>query len=276
MSLPDITIPFNLPVDIPFGYHPAIVHFVVAIPVIVLLLELINVVARKRALSVFSLFLMLLLGVAMVSAYYTGITDGKEASALLSPEGKSALKEHKLIGTYLVYISGAMILLKLLFMMFSNVIAKLFYIFILIGFIALVLVQGEEGGELVYKYGANNEALANILKAKKSEVKAPAPKKEVEQPKESEATTSTTDKKADMTAEEPKEEVTEETKKEESKEETTTQEVKEEDTKQDMDTKEEAKTEDEQTSASTTQEEPKKEETNEVSLEIPENTTPQK
>jgi uncharacterized membrane protein len=266
MSLPDITIPFNLPLDIPVGLHPIIVHFAVAVPIIILLLELINLIARKRALSVFSLFLMIVVGVAMASAYFTGIADGKEASTLLSPEGQNALKEHKLIGTYLVYITGAMILLKLLFMLFSNVIAKLFYIFILIGFIALVLVQGEEGGELVYTYGANNKAVKNLLEAKEElqdeyddlkdeskssqqEIKAKEPKKEAvktpepkEESKATESEASNNKEEATVTEEEPKKEVTQEEKKEE-------------DTKS---------------------EEAKKEETKAVSLDIPENTTPQK
>ncbi len=69
----------------------------------------------------------------MAASYFTGVADGKEAFSLLSPEGKEQLKEHKLIGIYLVYISGAMILLKLLWMAFSKVVARLFFIFMLIG-----------------------------------------------------------------------------------------------------------------------------------------------
>ncbi|NOZ91516.1 MAG: hypothetical protein GXO60_09560 [Epsilonproteobacteria bacterium] len=166
MSLPNITIPLDLPIDIPVLLHPAVVHFVIAIPIVVLMLEIINLVLKKRALSVFSLFLLVVVMVAMVGAYFSGSVDGKEAFSLLSPEGQSELKEHKLIGTYLVYISAAMVLLKLLFMAFSKMVAKLFFVLILIGFIALTLIQGKDGGELVYKYGANNKAVAEVLSNK--------------------------------------------------------------------------------------------------------------
>lgn len=163
MSLPTITIPtVPLPFDIPVLLHPAVVHFVVAIPVVVILLEIINLFFKKRALSVFSLFLISLVALFMVSAYFTGSVDGKEAYSLLSSEGQADLKAHKLMGAYLVYGSLAMVVLKLLFMAFSKVVARLFFILILIGFTAGILKQGKEGGELVYKYGANNEAIADV------------------------------------------------------------------------------------------------------------------
>jgi hypothetical protein len=39
---------------------------------------------------------------------------------------------------------------------------KILFILILGGFIAVTLYQGKEGGELVYKYGANNSAVADL------------------------------------------------------------------------------------------------------------------
>ncbi len=163
MSLPNLTIPnIPLPFDIPVLLHPAVVHFVIAIPVVILLLEIINLFFRKRALSVFSLFLILLVALFMVGAYLTGSVDGKEAYSLLSAEGQADLKEHKLLGVYLVYASLAMVLLKLLFMAFSKVVARLFFILIFIGFTVGILKQGKEGGELVYTYGANNKAIAEV------------------------------------------------------------------------------------------------------------------
>ncbi len=162
MSLPNITIPFELPVDIPLLVHPAIVHFVIAIPIVILLIEIINLGLKKRTLSFLSLSLMIIVAVAMSVAYFTGTVDGKEAYSLLVSEGQAELKEHKLLGIYLVYASLAMIALKLLFMLFSQVVARLFFIVLLIGFIAVTLKQGKDGGELVYEYGANNQAVTAI------------------------------------------------------------------------------------------------------------------
>jgi uncharacterized membrane protein len=169
MSLPTITIPtVPLPFDIPVLLHPAVVHFVVAIPVVIILLEIINLFFKKRALSVFSLFLITLVALFMVSAYLSGGVDGKEAYSLLTSEGQAELKEHKLMGAYLVYGALAMVVLKLLFMAFSKVVARLFFILILIGFTVAILKQGKEGGELVYKYGANSEAIADMSSNKEN------------------------------------------------------------------------------------------------------------
>jgi len=167
MSLPAIPpIPLELPIDIPILLHPAIVHFAIAIPIVVILLEFINLFFKKRALSVFSLFLIFVLAIIMVGAYFTGSVDGKETFSLLSEAGKSDLKEHKLLGTYLAYGSVALLVIKLLFMALSNIIARIFFLLILIGFTAVTLKQGHEGGELVYKYGANSEAVANVASDK--------------------------------------------------------------------------------------------------------------
>jgi uncharacterized membrane protein len=162
MSLPNITVPFELPLDIPVLMHPAVVHFVIAIPVVILLLEIINLFFKKRAISVLSLFLIVVVAVAMGAAYFSGGIDGKEAYSLLASEGQAELKEHKLLGAYLLYASVALLILKLLFMAFSQMVGRLFFILILVGFIAVTLKQGKEGGELVYKYGANSEAVSEL------------------------------------------------------------------------------------------------------------------
>jgi len=166
MSLPDLTIPLELPIDIPVLLHPAVVHFAIAIPIVIILLEFINLFFRKRALSIFSLFLILVVATVMASAYFTGTTDGKETFSLLSEAGKAELKEHKLLGIYLVYGSLALIVLKLLFMALSGIISRLFFVLILVGFTAIILKQGHEGGNLVYQYGANNQAIADIVSDK--------------------------------------------------------------------------------------------------------------
>jgi uncharacterized membrane protein len=166
MSLPDLTIPLELPIDVPVLLHPTVVHCAIAIPVVIILLEFINLFFRKRALSVFSLFLILIVATVMAGTYFTGVTDGKETMSLLSEVGKAELKEHKLLGIYLVYGSLALIVLKLLFMALSGIISRLFFVLILIGFTAVTLKQGHEGGNLVYKYGANNQAIASIVKDK--------------------------------------------------------------------------------------------------------------
>ena len=161
MSLPNIPFPFELPLDIPLLTHPAVVHFAVAIPIVILLLEIINLFFKKRAISMLSLFLIFIVVASMSVAYFAGVVDGKEAYSLLIAEGQAELKEHKLLGAYLVYGSIALFFFKLLFMAFSQIVARLFFVLLLMGFISVTLKQGKDGGELVYKYGANNQAVAS-------------------------------------------------------------------------------------------------------------------
>lgn len=196
MTLPAISIPeIPLPLEIPELLHPAIVHFVIAIPVVVLLLELYNLGVKRRSISLFSLFLLVVVAVAMFGSYVSGGVDGKATWDMLSSDGQTELKAHKLLGVYLVYASLALVVLKLLFMAIHKTVAKVLFILIVGGFIAVTLYQGKEGGELVYAYGANNKAVAEAqstiedlteekeeleekiseLQAEKEETVAPAP-----------------------------------------------------------------------------------------------------
>lgn len=158
MALPEITLPkIELPFDIPVLMHPPVDHFAIALPVVILLLELINLVAKKRAVSVLSLFFIVLTVIAVLAAYLTGNVDGKEAFVLLSEDGQAELKAHKLLGTYLLIASGLLLIFKLLSMMISKALVQLFYLLLLVLFVAGILYQGNEGGELVYEHGANVE-----------------------------------------------------------------------------------------------------------------------
>lgn len=158
MDLPAITLPkVELPFDIPVLLHPAVDHFAIALPVVILLLELMNLMLRKKAISGVSFFLILLTVVVSVGAYFTGLVDGKEAYPALSEAAKEALSEHKTLGTYLMLASGVLLLFKLLAMLTSKGIVKGLYLLILIAFVAGIFKQGNEGGELVYKYGMNVE-----------------------------------------------------------------------------------------------------------------------
>ncbi len=163
MELPAIKIPqIELPFDIPLLMHPPVDHFIIAIPVIVLLLEMINIIVKKRTIGVISFILLILTVVAAVAAYLTGNIDGKEAYPLLTEVAQGELKEHKLLGTYLMLASVVVLAFKLLSVMISRGLMKALYLLILILFVAGILKQGKEGGELVYKYGANVEKVQEL------------------------------------------------------------------------------------------------------------------
>ena len=162
MELPAITLPqIALPFDIPVLLHPAVVHFAVAVPVVILLLEFYNLFAKRKSIGGFSFLLLILTIVVFAVAYFTGGVDGKEAYDLLSPEGQSELKEHKLLGIYLLIGTVIVLFFKLLAMTGKGILKFLFFI-VLLGLIAGTFKQGKDGGELVYEYGANIERVKTL------------------------------------------------------------------------------------------------------------------
>ena len=162
MALPAINLPqIELPLAVPELIHPAVVHFAIAIPVIVLLLEFYNLFARRKTIGGFSFILLIITVVVLVVSYFTGGVDGKAAYDLLSPEGQEALKAHKILSVYVMIASLIVLFFKLLAMTGKGFFKFLFFI-ALMGLIAITLNQGKEGGALVYKYGANIEVIKDM------------------------------------------------------------------------------------------------------------------
>ncbi len=197
-KIPEIPLPF----DIPALMHPPVAHFIIAIPVIILLLEIVNLIAKKRAIGVVSFFLLILTVAAGITAYYTGSVDGKAAWDLLSSDGQTELKAHKLFGTYLVMASVIVVLFKLISALVQRGLVKAIYLLVLIIFVAGILKQGKEGGELVYEHGANvkivkikDDALFDckddlsdyVAEEKEAEEEAAAEAKATEEAKKAEA-----------------------------------------------------------------------------------------
>ncbi|MEA2046826.1 MAG: DUF2231 domain-containing protein [Campylobacterota bacterium] len=163
MELPVITLPkVELPFDIPVLLHPVVDHFIIALPVVILLLELINLVLKKKAIGGISFFLIFLTIIAAVGAYLTGLVDGKEAYPALGEAAKTALAEHKNLGIYLLLGSGVLFFFKFLSSVTGNGILRFLYLIVLIVFVAGIFKQGQEGGELVYKYGMNVEQVQTL------------------------------------------------------------------------------------------------------------------
>jgi uncharacterized membrane protein len=134
MDLPIISLPVQVPELMPLLLHPVAVHFAVVLPLVILILELINLVTKRKALTV---TVYLLFG------------------PLLSDEGMAALKSHKLIGIYLIYLALVPIVLKAVTLFVKKPWVRIIYLLSFIGVISLTVFQAKEGGELVYNYGAN-------------------------------------------------------------------------------------------------------------------------
>ncbi|WP_456433744.1 DUF2231 domain-containing protein [Nitratifractor sp.] len=158
MQLPELPIP--LPpaawgIHIPETIHPLVVHFAVALPFLILLLELVNLFVRRRILGVTSFGFMVLLTLVLYATVVTGATDAKAALDTLGTEAKGALADHKQWGTYLFYASVVLMLVKLLSVLVRKTGVRVFFFIVLLLFAAATLATGKRGGALVYRYGVN-------------------------------------------------------------------------------------------------------------------------
>ncbi len=181
LSIPAIPLPFHIPLEI----HPCIVHLAVALPIIILFIELINLFAKKRTLGIFSFVLMTLLTVILFGAYITGTTDAQHAGDSLKV-ANGLFQEHKNQGIYLVYGSVILLSIKLLSIMIRKMPIRVIFLLFTIIFTMLTLNTAKKGKELVFKYGVNVKSDA-VPKIDKIAV----PKKSSSQVKESKKETTT-------------------------------------------------------------------------------------
>jgi len=191
MNLPPLTIPdLPLPFDISPMMHPAIVHFAVALPVVILLLEIINLMARRKAIGSVSFLLLVLMTLVYLGAYLTGSVDADKAKDLLSPEAKTLLDTHKNGGVWLVYGSVVVLFVKLISVAVKRFPARVVFLLIMALFFWGTTGVVQKGCALTYKHGVNVHKDAVTAPAAKAE----APKAEAAEP------TETVEKKAAETA----------------------------------------------------------------------------
>jgi len=169
MGLPELSIPFDAPFALPLLAHPPLVHFAMVLPIVILIIEILNLFLKRRVLSFLSLGFMFLTLSTFVMVYFSGKVDGSEAFDLLSLHGQEELKEHKSLGTLLVYLIFVLFIFKSAIVVTQKGTLKAMFILLMIGLLALSLLQGKHGGELVYEYGANNK-LVNTLDSNLSDV----------------------------------------------------------------------------------------------------------
>ncbi len=175
MNLPPLTIPdLPLPFEISPMMHPAIVHFAVALPVVILLLEIINLMARRKAIGSVSFLLLVLMTLVYLGAYLTGSVDADKAKDLLSPEAKTLLDTHKNGGVWLVYGSVVVLFVKLISVAVKRFPARVVFLLIMALFFWGTTGVVQKGCALTYKHGVNVHKDAVTAPAAKAE----APKAE--------------------------------------------------------------------------------------------------
>ena len=166
ITLPQVELPFVIDVLL----HPIVVHFMIAFPVMVLFLEIMNILINKKTISGVNIFLLLLTIVLSVGVYFTGIVDSKESIALLTNEGKNILEEHKVFAVYIMIALVIVFLLKLI-SVFTGQFFKVIYIFSLFILVGGLLKESRQGEALVYTYGYNVQKV-EILHDKKENLRS--------------------------------------------------------------------------------------------------------
>ena len=180
MTLPELPIPMpptTFPLQVPEAVHPFIVHFAVALPFFIILIELVNLFSKKRTLGVLSFVFMVILTLILYAALLTGKTDAETAKAAMGADTKALLLEHKQWGIYLFYASVVLMLIKLLSVLIRNTPMRFFFLLVLFLFAAATLATGKRGGELVYTHGVNVGKKAATSVSAAPEAKAPEAQK---------------------------------------------------------------------------------------------------
>ncbi len=121
MALPEISLPFLSTLSTPFHLHPVFVYFAVSLPIVILLLEVFNIFARRRVIDILTSALIALLVVIFAFAYVSGVVDSKQAlSSMLDDAAKDALKSHQILGTYITAIGISLVVIFKAVSLFVN------------------------------------------------------------------------------------------------------------------------------------------------------------
>lgn len=156
MNLPQISLP-HIPFEITFPHlvHPCMIHLVVALPLIILLLEVINLFTKNRDIGIISFFLMLLLGLTALFAYKSGAVDAEMAKKVASADVAKLIDEHKLLAIYIIYGSVVLVAFKIVSILFRNTATRILLLLFLVIFTIMMVNQSKRGKALVYEHGVN-------------------------------------------------------------------------------------------------------------------------
>jgi uncharacterized membrane protein len=160
MTLPEIAIP-EIPIistlPLPELSHPVVIHFAVALPIIVILIELFNLFARKYSVGFLSFLLMALFSILLFATYLTGSGDAKLAKDMITANSElsSLFQQHKIEGVYIFYGSFLLLFIKIVSVMARKVAVRVLFLLFLIVYSAILFNVAYKGTKLVYEYGVN-------------------------------------------------------------------------------------------------------------------------
>lgn len=133
--------------------HPATVHFAMVLPVVASVFGLIYLVNKKEIYSKISSATLFFTALAMVGVWYTGTQAGPQIYDYLSEAGQHELIEHKELGLYLAISMSIIFLIKIIGSKTNKFIIEALAIILLFGATITTMLQGKDGGEIVYTYG---------------------------------------------------------------------------------------------------------------------------
>jgi len=133
--------------------HPATAHFAIVLPMVASVIGLVYMVKKERSLARFSTFAIVVTAIAIGVVWYSGNQAGPKIFEFLSAGGKEELLEHKKLGLYLAVSMGIIALMKMIGCLSKKFVLEVVAILATFVISGIVLLQGKDGGEIVYKYG---------------------------------------------------------------------------------------------------------------------------
>jgi len=138
-------------------FHPAVVHFAIVLPLVALSMQGLYLLKQEKSYSKVSLVTLVFASIFVLAGYLTGSNDGSEVAEILSvydKEGMADLRGHAQLGFYLLIAISIITALKILnFFVLKKKIIELLIALSLLVVSSLILLQGKEGGEIVYEHG---------------------------------------------------------------------------------------------------------------------------
>lgn len=133
--------------------HPATVHFAIVLPIVAAVFGVIYLFTKTESMSKLSSRTTLIAAIAVIGVWYTGTQAGPLIYHFLSPDGQKELLEHKELGGYIAIAMGIIAVLKFLGCKLKKFGVEALAVVLLLGATGALLLQGKDGGEIVYEHG---------------------------------------------------------------------------------------------------------------------------
>lgn len=133
--------------------HPATAHFAMVLPIVAAVFGVIYLFTKTESMSKLSSRTTVIAALAVIGVWYTGTQAGPLIFDFLSPDGKEELLEHKQLGGYIAIAMAIIAVLKFLGCKLKKFGIEALAVILLLGATGAIMLQGKDGGEIVYEHG---------------------------------------------------------------------------------------------------------------------------